>query len=46
MKRILIVDDSATNLQFVESVLKDKYKLALAKSGERAIKFLEKNDAE
>ena len=43
MKKILIVDDSPTNLQFVESVLNDKYKLALAKSGERAIKFLEKN---
>ena len=46
MKRILIVDDSATNLQFVESILKDKYKLALAKSGERALRFLEKNEVD
>ena len=46
MKKLLIVDDSATNLQFVESVLKDKYKLALAKSGERALKFLEKNEVD
>ena len=43
MKHILVVDDSATNLKFVESVLKDSYKLALAKSGERAIRYLETN---
>lgn len=42
MKHILVVDDTPTNLGFVESVLKDKYKLALAKSGERALKYLEK----
>ena len=46
MKRILIVDDSATNLQFVENILKDKFKLALAKSGERAIRYLEKNQVD
>ncbi|MBQ2800731.1 MAG: diguanylate cyclase [Lachnospiraceae bacterium] len=42
MKHILVVDDSATNLSFVENILKEKYKLALAKSGERALKYLEK----
>ncbi|MBQ4523908.1 MAG: diguanylate cyclase [Lachnospiraceae bacterium] len=46
MKHILVVDDTPTNLSFVESVLKDKYKLALAKSGERAIKYLEKNQVD
>ena len=46
MKRILVVDDSSTNLQLVERILKDKYKLALAKSGERALKFLEKNEVD
>lgn len=46
MKRILIVDDSTTNLQFVENILKDKYKLSMAKSGERALKFLEKNEVD
>lgn len=43
MKHILVVDDSTTNLKFVESILKDKYKLVLAKSGERALRYLEKN---
>ena len=46
MKHILVVDDTPTNLSFVESVLKDKYKLALAKSGERAIKYLEKTQVD
>ena len=46
MKRILVVDDSATNLHFVEGILKDKYNLSLAKSGERALKFLEKNQVD
>ena len=43
MKCILVVDDSATNLKFVESVLKDSYKLVLVKSGEMALKYLVKN---
>jgi len=43
MKCILVVDDSTTNLKFVESVLKDQYKLILVKSGEMALKYLEKN---
>ena len=42
MKHILVVDDTPTNLSFVESVLKDTYKLALARSGEKAVKYLEK----
>ena len=40
MKCILVVDDSTTNLKFVEKVLKDTYKLALVKSGEQALKYL------
>ena len=43
MKSILVVDDAVTNLKFVESVLKDDYKLILVKSGERAVKYLESN---
>ena len=43
MKSILVVDDSTTNLRFVDSVLKDSYKLILVKSGEQAIRYLEKN---
>lgn len=46
MKYILVVDDSATNLKFVESVLKDTYKLILVKSGEKALKYLEKNQVD
>lgn len=43
MKRILVVDDSTTNLKFVESVLKDSYRLILVKSGAQALRYLEKN---
>ena len=46
MKHILVVDDTPTNLSFVENVLKDKYKLALAKSGTRALKYLEKTQVD
>ena len=46
MKHIIVDDDTTTNLSFVESGLKDKYKLALAKSGERAIKYLEKTQVD
>ena len=45
MKCILVVDDSAANLKFVESVLKDQYKLVLVKSGEKALTYLAKNTA-
>jgi len=43
MKSILVVDDAITNLKFVESILKDDYKLILVKSGEKALKYLESN---
>lgn len=43
MKRILVVDDSIANLKFVESILKDRYKLVMVKSGEKALAYLEKN---
>ena len=43
MKCILVVDDSAANLKFVESVLKEQYKLVLVKNGEKALTYLTKN---
>ncbi len=43
MKCILVVDDSAANLKFVESVLREQYKLVLVKSGEKALNYLAKN---
>ena len=43
MKSILVVDDLAANLKFVESILKDKYRLILVKSGEKAVTFVSKN---
>ncbi len=43
MKCILVVDDSTTNLKFVENVLIGEYKLALVKSGQLALKYLSKN---
>lgn len=43
MKRIIAVDDNVTNLKMVERVLKDKYKLVLVKSGEKALTYLENN---
>ena len=43
MKRIIAVDDNVTNLKMVERVLKDKYKLILVKSGEKALTYLENN---
>jgi len=43
MKCILVVDDSTTNLKFVENVLKFYYKTVLVKSGEQALKYLMKN---
>lgn len=46
MKSILVVDDNTTNLKFVESVLRDKYKLSCVKSGEQALKFLSRNTAD
>lgn len=46
MKCILVVDDSAANLKFVESVLKDTYKLILVKSGEQALRYLDRNSVD
>jgi len=46
MKSILVVDDSTTNLKFVESMFKDVYKLTLVKSGEQALKYLRKNQVD
>ncbi len=46
MKCILVVDDSTTNLKFVESVLKDYYRLILVKSGEQALKYLAKKQVD
>ena len=46
MNSILVVDDLAANLKFVESILKDKYKLILVKSGEKALTFLSKNSVD
>ena len=43
MKCILVVDDSITNLKFVDSVLREDYKLVLVKSGEKALQYLEKS---
>lgn len=42
-KHILIVDDLVTNLKYAQEVLKDKYKLTLVKSGEKALEYLESN---
>lgn len=42
-KHILVIDDMLTNLKIVESFLKPYYKVSLVKSGEQALKFLEKN---
>ena len=39
---ILIVDDDATNLKFIQEILKDNYKIYAAPSGERALLFLQK----
>ena len=36
---LLIVDDSAENLQILNALLKDEYKLKMAKSGEKAIEI-------
>lgn len=43
MKCILVVDDSTSNLKFVEKVLKDDYKLILVKTGEKALQYLKSN---
>ena len=42
-KRILIVDDSAVTLRSVKALLDKEYTVAVATSGERAIKEMKKN---
>lgn len=42
-KQILVVDDMPTNLKYAMELLSEKYKVAPAKSGEIALKFLENN---
>jgi len=42
-KHILVIDDMLTNLKIVESFLKPYYKVSLVKSGEQALRFLEKS---
>ena len=42
-KRILIVDDNATALKTMKSILSDKYSVYMANSGVSAITFLAKN---
>ncbi len=45
-KCILAVDDSTTNLKFVENVLKDEYRITPVKTGAQALKFLGKNQVD
>lgn len=42
-KVVLVVDDSISNLKNAEEVLKDKYTLALVKSGKMALDYLASN---
>ncbi len=42
-KHILMVDDVTTNLKCVGEVLKDTYKLSMAKSGRQALRFLKRS---
>lgn len=42
MKHILLVDDNLTNLKQAGALLKEQYKVSVAKSGEQALEFLEK----
>lgn len=42
-KTVLIIDDSKSMLGNLKSILEDRYKIYLAPSGERGIKFLEKH---
>lgn len=42
--RILLVDDEPTNLRVLRHVLQDHYKLSFARSGEDALKLVEKED--
>lgn len=43
MKQILIVDDMPVNLEFAVGMLKNEFKVAAAKSGMKALAYLENN---
>ncbi len=40
-REVLVVDDDPTNLRYIHEILKDEYKIYLAPSGERALRFME-----
>jgi putative two-component system response regulator len=40
-KKILIVDDTPENIDFLVGILKDTYKLVAARDGERALKLVD-----
>ena len=42
---LLVVDDSVENLQILSSLLKDLYKVKVAKSGEKALEIARMNPA-
>lgn len=46
MKKILIVDDSPSNLATLENTLKDDYDTVAITSGLNALRFLETNKAD
>jgi phosphoserine phosphatase RsbU/P len=39
-KTLLVVDDAPTNIQVVQSILKDEYKIRVATSGEKALELV------
>lgn len=43
MRQILIVDDMPANLEYAIALLQDKYQVAAAKSGAKALAYLSKN---
>lgn len=42
-KNILLIDDSAVQLRMMKGILKDKYKVSMAKSAGEALKIIQKN---
>jgi len=44
LSSLLIVDDAAENLQILSELLRDFYKIKVAKSGEKALEILEGAD--
>ena len=42
-KSILVVDDEPTNLRVLNQILNDSYKLIFAKSGQEALRLIEKD---